>query len=86
MSTAAGLFIALLTVLVLLCLDTVFKAIFWLADELREVIFDSDANVLWKIIFFIPWLVLGLIRVLLLVIGILCGASLAKDAIKWLKK
>lgn len=83
MSNLAGLGIALLTIIAICLLWFVLKAMFWLADSFQEVIFDSNAHILWKLLFLIPWLVFRSITVIILVAGLLCGISLAKDAYKW---
>jgi hypothetical protein len=85
MSTAAGLGIALLTMVVVGLIFMVFKGIFWLADGLQEMIFDSDTHVLWKILFLIPWLFLRAITVVLIILALICGISLAKDFVNWFK-
>ena len=86
MSNLAGVGIALLTVLAIVFAWILLKAMFTLADALQEIIFDSDANILWKLLFFIPWLVIRLITVIFFVAGALCGISLVKDGYKWLNK
>lgn len=86
MSNLAGVGIALLTILVICIMGHLIGAMFTLADAIQEMIFYSDAHILWKIIFLIPWLALRVFTIVFLIIGILCGISLAEDIWKWLKK
>lgn len=83
MSNLAGLGIALLTIIAVCLLCVVVMWLFSLPGWIEDEIFRNDVHILWKIAFSIPWLVLKLFTAIFLVIGLLCGISLAKDFWKW---